>query len=122
MLWRFKTETLLKARDLWSLVSGNDQKPINTNVLTSYTKQENHTLNLIVQSLLDSQLMLVCQNTIAKGVWEALAKRHINKFLFLTCRFFNSQMNSNETMKQHINKLNVMAKELNAIGTKVPLR
>jgi hypothetical protein len=54
MLWRFKTETLLKATDLWSLVGGNDHKPINTNVLTSYTKQENHTLNLIMQSLSNS--------------------------------------------------------------------
>jgi hypothetical protein len=124
MLWRFKTETLLKARDLWSLVSGNDQKPINTNVLTSYTKQENHTLNLIMQSLSNSQLMTVCQNTIAKGVWEVLAKGHLKKgltsFFFLTRRFFNSQMSSNEIVEQHINKLNVMAKELNAIETKMP--
>ncbi len=34
--------------------------------------------------------------------------------------FFNSQMNSNETMEQHVNKLNVMVEELNAIGSKVP--
>ncbi len=86
MLWRFKTETLLKARDLWSLVGGNDQKPINTNVLTSYTKQENHTLNLIVQSLLNSKLMTVCQNTTAKGVWEVLAKRPLNKGLTILTR------------------------------------
>lgn len=81
MLWRFKIETLLKARDLWSLIDGNDQKPINTNVLSSYTKQENHTLNLIVQTLSNSQLMIVCQNTTSKGVWEVLAKRHLNKGL-----------------------------------------
>jgi hypothetical protein len=68
--------------------------------------------------------MTICQNTTAKGVWEVLAKRHLNKgltsFLFLTCRFFNSQMSSNKIVEQHINKLNIMAKELNAIGTKVP--
>jgi hypothetical protein len=29
-------------------------------------------------------------------------------------------MNSNETMEQHVNKLNVMVEELNAIGSKVP--
>jgi len=29
-------------------------------------------------------------------------------------------MTSNETVEQHINKLNVMAEELNAIGTEVP--
>jgi hypothetical protein len=31
-------------------------------------------------------------------------------------------MNFSETMEQHINKLNVMAKELEAIVTKVPLK
>ncbi len=29
-------------------------------------------------------------------------------------------MNSNETMEQHVNKLNVMVEELDAIGSKVP--
>jgi type III secretory pathway component EscT len=29
-------------------------------------------------------------------------------------------MSSNETMEQHVNKLNTMAKELNAIGISVP--
>jgi len=29
-------------------------------------------------------------------------------------------MNSNETMEQHVNKLNTMAKELDAIGIGVP--
>ncbi len=29
-------------------------------------------------------------------------------------------MSSNQTMEPHTNKLNIMAKELNAIGTKVP--
>jgi len=114
----------------WNFTKGkgplesNDQKPINTNVLNSCTKQENHTLNLIVQSLSNSQLMIVCQNTTSKGVWKVLAKRHLNKgltsFVFLTCRFFNNQMTSNEIVEQHINKLNVTVEEFNAIGTKMP--
>jgi hypothetical protein len=76
-------QNLLKARDLWSLIDGNDQKPINTNVLTSYTKQDNHTLNFIMQSLSDSQLMIVCQNTTTKGLWEVPfkeASEGVNKF------------------------------------------
>jgi predicted metal-dependent TIM-barrel fold hydrolase len=34
--------------------------------------------------------------------------------------FFNSQMNSNETMEQHVNKLNIIVEELDAIRAKVP--
>ncbi len=35
---RFKNKTLLKEKDLWSLVGGNEQKLTNMNVLASYTK------------------------------------------------------------------------------------
>jgi hypothetical protein len=31
-------------------------------------------------------------------------------------------MNSNETMEQHVDKLNIMVEELDAIGAKVPLK
>jgi len=58
------------------------------------------------------------------GVCEALAKRHLEggftNRLFLMNILFNSQMNSNETMEQHVNKLNIMVEELDAIGAKMP--
>jgi hypothetical protein len=37
--------------------------------------------------------------------------------IFLTCKFFNSQISSNETIEQHVNKLNIMVEELKVIGT-----
>jgi hypothetical protein len=45
-----KIETLLKAKHLWNIVGGNEQKLTKTNVnaRASYTKQENYVLNLIV--------------------------------------------------------------------------
>jgi len=71
--------------------------------------------------------MIICQaNTTTKGVCKALAKRHfeggLTKTPFLMSIFFNNQMNSNETMEQHVNKLNVMVEEFDAIGAKVPPR
>jgi hypothetical protein len=58
-------ETLLKARELWSLVGGTNQKPIATtmNGLATYTKWENRVLNIIIQSLSNSQLMTMHQET-----------------------------------------------------------
>jgi hypothetical protein len=69
--------------------------------------------------------MIIYQaKTTTKGVWKALAKRHLEgglrNRLFLMSIFFNSQMSSNETMEQHVNKLSVMVEELDAIGIKVP--
>ncbi len=37
--------------------------------------------------------------------------------LFLTRKFFTSQMDPNDKMEQHLNKLGTMAKDLNDIGT-----
>jgi hypothetical protein len=42
--------------------------------------------------------------------------------LFLTRKFFIIQMNSSDTMEQHLNKLGAMAKELVAIGTPIPTK
>jgi hypothetical protein len=42
MLWKFKMETMLKARKLWGLVDGEDVKPSEGEVavLFAYTKRE----------------------------------------------------------------------------------
>jgi hypothetical protein len=61
MLWKFKIETFLKARELWNLVGGTNQNLVatTTNDLATYTKKENHVLNIIIQSLSNSQLMIM---------------------------------------------------------------
>jgi hypothetical protein len=58
MQWKLKIETMLKIRELWNLVGGNKQKLVEThvNALVAYTKRENPTLNLIIQSLSNNQL------------------------------------------------------------------
>ncbi len=42
MFQKFKMETMLKVRDLWSLVDGEDVKPIECEVVVvvTYTKRE----------------------------------------------------------------------------------
>jgi hypothetical protein len=55
-----------------------------------------------------------------KGIWEALQNRYVDKDfinrLFLTWKFFTSQMNPTNTMEQHLNTLITMVEELDAIG------
>jgi hypothetical protein len=68
--------------------------------------------------------MIICQvETTTKGVWKALTKGNLKgglrNRLFLMNIFLNSQISSNETM-EHVNKLNVLVEELDAIGIKLP--
>jgi hypothetical protein len=52
ILWKFKMETLLKARELWGLIDDIEMKPHGDAVaLLAYTKKENKGLNFLVQSL-----------------------------------------------------------------------
>jgi len=54
-----------------------------------------------------------------KGIWDALAKCHVDQGLvnkiFLMQKFFMSQMGPTDTMEVHLNKLTTMVDELEAI-------
>ncbi len=68
----------------------------------------------------DNQLLAIRKETTAKGIWEALQNRYVNKSLtnrlVLTKKFFASQMSPGDTVEQHFNKLGAMAEELDVIG------
>jgi hypothetical protein len=118
-------EIVLKERELWGLIDGSkkklDEKYEKT--LLNYSRKENRDLNLLVQSLSNNQLMNMQRETITKGIWDTLAKHHIDKGLankiFLTRKYFMSQMNPLDTMEFHFNKLVMMTNELNAIDVGV---
>ncbi len=93
MLLKFKMETLLKARELRGLIDNTKVKPQgDAAALLAYTKRENKALNFLVQSLSNNQLMMtIRKEKIAKGIWDALSKRHVDQGLvnkiFLTQKF-----------------------------------
>jgi hypothetical protein len=67
MLWKFKVEMLLKAKELWGLVSGKKVKPnlINVLRLLVYERKERRALNLLVQGM---TFMNVKKETTTKGI------------------------------------------------------
>jgi hypothetical protein len=125
IFWKFKMETLLKARELWGLIDSTELKPQgDAATLLAYTKSENKALNFPVQSLSNNQLMTtIRKEKTTKGIWDALAKCHVDQRLvnkiFLTQKFFMFQMGPIDTMEVHFNKLVTMANDLEAIEAKV---
>jgi len=63
--------------------------------------------------------MTVRKEKIAKGIWDALAKCHIDEGLankiFLTWKFFMFQMGPINTMEVHLNKLAIVVDKLETI-------
>ncbi len=120
MFWKFKMEILLKARELWGPIDGTEMKRQgDAAALLAYTKRENKALNFLVQSLFNNQLMMIVRKEkTAKGIWDTLAKCHVDQGLvnkILTRKFLMSQMGPTNTMEVHFNKLATMADELEAI-------
>jgi hypothetical protein len=70
MLWKFKKETMLKAKKLWGLIDGKNVKlgESETIAIFAYMQRESHAFNLIVQSLYDSQLLAIKRKIIMKGI------------------------------------------------------
>jgi len=114
---------------LWGLIDGKDVNPNEGDAMaiSTYAKGESQALNFILQSFFNNQLFIVKKETTTKGlIWEAFQKWYVDKVLmntlFLTRKFFTSQMGPNDRMEQHLNKLKTMAKDLNAIGAPILVR
>jgi len=83
MLWKFKMETLLKARELWGPIDDTEVKPQGDAIaLLAYTKRQNKALNFLVQSLSNNQLMTtIRKEKTTKGIWDTLAKHLVDQGL-----------------------------------------
>ncbi len=118
MLWKFKIESLFKARELWGLINGEEVKldPSNALGLLVYERKGRWALNLLIQSLSNNQFMSIKKEMIAKGVWKVFQKWHVDKGLvnkiFFTQKFFMSWMESIDTMEYYLNKLGAMVNNL----------
>jgi hypothetical protein len=67
--------------------------------------------------------MIVKKEKTTKGIWDALAKRHVDKGLankILTWKFFMFEMVPTNIMEVHLNKLSTMANEVETIIIAIP--
>jgi hypothetical protein len=70
MLWKFKKETMLKAKKLWGLIDGKNVKlgKSETIAIFTYMQRKSHAFNLIVQSLYDNQLLAIKRKITMNGI------------------------------------------------------
>ncbi len=73
MLWKFKVEALLKARELQELVNGEKMK-LEIDHAAKFLAYEKKVLNLFIQGLFDNWFINVRKETTIRGIWEAFQK------------------------------------------------
>ena len=123
-LWKFKMQMVLEDRDLWTIVSGEEEEPSGQGVTQAaqekFRKRSRKALAAICLSLCDSHLLLVRSSTTAREAWLKLEGHYETKSLanklFLRKRYLTTMMSDSDTMIDHINKLRSLAKQLDSVG------
>ena len=123
-LWKLKMRMLLEDKDLWDIVTGEEERPDeDVGRAQLFDKRARKAHATIVLNFKDSQLMHVSSASSAREVWERLqdlyeAKGLANR-LFLRRKLFTCQMSEGDTMIAHVNKVKAMGEQLEAIGAGV---
>ena len=77
-LWKFKMQMVLEDRDLWTIVSGEEEEPSGQGVTQAaqekFRKRSRKSLAAICLSLCDSQLLLVRSSTTASVVSSEISQ------------------------------------------------
>lgn len=119
-LWKFKMKMVLEERDLWDIVSGDEQRPEDSAGAVAFNKRSKKALATICLSLANSQLLQVRHCTAPEEAWRVLERLYENKSLanrlFLRRKFFTTQMAEGDNVLAHITKVRTMADKLEAVG------
>lgn len=121
--WKFKMEMVLQEKDLWDIVTGDEERPKESAEAIVFDKRARRAMATICLSVQDSLLGLVRPAKSAPEAWQKLVQHFEQKGLahklFLRRKFFTLQMAEGEDMMQHIQQVLTMAEQLEAIGAKV---
>lgn len=130
-LWRLKLKAALIPLDLWEVVE-NPQVPqvvdpaVQAQVVAkvTYIKRMDKALSHIFLALEDSKLQRVARAMTPKQAIDILDAQYVNRAaankLFLRRRLFTFRMAEKSSISDHIQALEFLSLELEAIGINVP--
>lgn len=111
--WKFKVKMLLIHKDLWKVVSGEEENP----------GKSAKSLALIGLAVSDSQIVYVQDCATGKEAWEKLSSLYENKGvankMHLMDELMNSKMENDTLAHKHIEKLRSIVGKLGTIGAAV---
>jgi len=119
--WKFQMKAIFIANGLTSVVNGTKTRPENNT--TEWDKSNAKAMVIISSTMESSQLeyLLTCET--ATDMWTRLTTLHEQKSesnkLFLMTKFHDYKMAPNDSVAQHIAKVENMARQLKDVGEKV---
>lgn len=123
-LWKFQVRSVLVASGLLDVVNGTDIKPegdtVTVGIGEAWNRRNAKAMYVISSSLEYSQLEYLITCDTAKDMWQKLCNIHeqkseTNKLLLMT-KFHDYRMSLNDSVAQHIAKVENMARQLRDVG------
>lgn len=122
--WKFQMRALFLAHRIWGIVNGAKVRPAGETPEAEAWDVENARAMFLLSSTLELEqmrLLLICET--ACEMWTKLASIHEQKSatnkLMLSTKLYEYKMDGNDSITQHVAKVNNMAAQLNDIGEKV---
>ncbi|CAB0043976.1 unnamed protein product [Trichogramma brassicae] len=128
-LWKFQIKTVLVAHDLLEIVEGTETKPepgennANATKVKEWTKKDAKAMFALSSSIDYSQLDYLVNCASANEMWKKLSNIHEQKStsnkLALTTKFHEYRKSPNDSIAQHVAKIENIASQLKDIGQTV---
>jgi hypothetical protein len=120
--WKFSMRMVLQAKDLWEVVSGEEEKPEAVKAAENWEKKARKALALIALALSASEKEHVIDCTTPKAAWDVLEKLYEgkgrNRKFMLLQELFRMSMEG-EKMDSYLRAVKEKMSELSTIGLKL---
>ena len=120
--WKFKILTMLEALNVWTIVKGDEAKPIGA-TLADWEKRESKEKLLLRLSVKDNIIPHIRDCKTSKETWDILKglyeTTNSNRIMFLKTKLLSIKMAANENITSYVSRIKDLCDQLSAIGDTV---
>jgi hypothetical protein len=121
--WKFKLATILEAYSLWTIVKGDEPKPIVVASIPDWDRQEMKEKVLLHMFVKENIIPHIRDCKTSKETWKALKglyeTSNANRILFLKTKLLSIKMESNESISNFVSRIKDLSDKLGDISEKV---
>ena len=107
--WKFKLMTVLESANAWSIVIGDESRPVSATLLPDWNKWEMKAKLTLRMSIKDNIILHIRNCTTSKETWDTLKglyqTTNTNWVLFLKTKLFSINMETNEGVRKFISRI-----------------
>eukprot|EP00794_Sanderia_malayensis_P003880 gene3880-4423_t len=123
--WKFQMSHVLKAKQLWKIVSGEEipDPAWNQRALLNFQERKQKAFTTIVMAVEPALLYLVTTTEGPKAAWDALAtqfeRNTLSNRIFLKKKYFRMEMQEGESLQIHLKNMKELTDQLAAIECEI---